>query len=217
LIRTFNGKTIVNAPWQRAVERIVMMALESKIRVLGLASPQSASGVSMLARSIAEVSAHSGIATLLLDLSRRAGDSVTGGWVPRPGRGPQLAVRDLAGFEILFGDPAPGARFLFNNVAQLRLAMEQELAPYGLIVVDLAPIGIIPDDAINPLAAALACDGVVVVGTMGHVTRTALVQAMHLMRSSGVKLLGTVTRDASRTRSRGPLRAPPGKTADAKH
>jgi hypothetical protein len=100
------------------------MAHESKIRVLGVVSAEFSNGVSGLGRAIGELSAHAGVATLLLDLSLRAIDPVKGGWMPQSAHGMlQWTVRDTAG----------------------------DLASYDLIVVTLPPIADLPDDAINPI------------------------------------------------------------------
>jgi len=181
-----------------------MTAQEAKVRVLGLASSEPATRVPHLARSIAEVATHADVNTLLLDLSVQEGDTARVGWVPGNFHAQTLPVRDVAGFDVLFGDPTASARYLFNNVAQLRTSIEQDLSSYGLIVVDLAPIADMPDNAINPMAAALACDGVVLVATLGRVTRAKLLEAMELMRTSGVKLIGSVVRQGPSVRRLAP-------------
>jgi hypothetical protein len=185
-----------SASWGRAVEKLVLMAHESNIRSLGLVDSEAGAVVGALGRSIAGVSAQAGVRTLLLDLIPRAVDAMKGGWHPRSGQAARLTAHDPDGFDVLYADASPGSRLLFNNVAQLRTALKDDLATYGLVVLNLPPAADIPEEAINPLAVALACDGVILVGTLGVTLRAKLQQAVELMRSSGVNLIGSVVFEA---------------------
>jgi hypothetical protein len=185
------------APWPRSLETLMFMAHDAGIRTLGLANPDFCDGVSFLGRSIAEISADAGVVTLLLDLSRPAVDQ--GGWNPRSNGTDVRVARDPAGFDIIYGDCTPASRGVFNNVAQLRNAINGKLASYGMIVINMAPVADIPDDAINPIAVARACDGVILVGTLGVTTRDQLERTMESMRSVEVKLIGSVVFSPSAT------------------
>ena len=70
--------------WVRPVEQIVLPALEGKVRVLGITSPDGKVGVSMLAEAAANTLGRSGTKVLLLDLTEAIGrdDRNRPAWTP---------------------------------------------------------------------------------------------------------------------------------------
>jgi Mrp family chromosome partitioning ATPase len=174
----------------RFCEQIMLAANTAGVRIIGIASAEAGAGVSLIARGLAETYARAGMRTLLLDLSRSGGGPAT--WAPSRSAAAEAVERDAVGFDRITGSAAPTTRPLFNNLALLRQAYADELSEYGTIVVDLPPVLHDGADLINGAAAALACDGVVLVCPTGRMSRTRLAQASGALRGAHVKLLGTV-------------------------
>ena len=182
--------------WVRPVEQIVLPALESRIRVLGFTAPSAGAGVSTLAAAAAETLARSGIKVLLLDLTRPAtDDSSPTGWIPGDGGARELVTRAAAGYDVLTAEPHADSRFLFNNSMRLRQTLAGDLASYATIIIDLPPLLATDAHSINPVAAALLCDSVMLVCANGRTSRAGVRAAVQLAKTSGVKLAGTVFND----------------------
>ena len=71
--------------WTNEVERIAMATVGRGIRTLGVTSPNSASGVSLLCYHLAHVTSLSGASTLLVDLSASILNDTHDGNIWRPG------------------------------------------------------------------------------------------------------------------------------------
>ena len=108
--------------WSPMMERIVFATLKRDKRVVGITSPQSASGVTSVCEQLARVAGLSGMRTLLLDLTGRAEVAIPASvWQPGIGNAGQSIVRDPAGFDRLVARFTRDDRFKFNNVEGLRL------------------------------------------------------------------------------------------------
>ena len=189
--------------WVRPVEQIVLPALENRVRVIGFTAPEHGAGVTSLCRAAAETLTRSGLKVLLLDLSTQrpptgAGSMSTGagasptGWVPGASGVRELIVRDPDGYDVLVAHPQGDARFLFNNSKRLRQILSDDLSGYATIVVDLPPLADSDAGSINPVAAALMCETVMLVCARDRSTRTDIRSAIELAKISGVRLQGTI-------------------------
>ena len=182
--------------WIRPIELVVLPALDGKIRVLGFTSPGHGAGVTSVARAAAETIARSGVRTLLLDLTTAANGSALAsecaGWIPGAHNVPASAQPHAAGYDILVAQPSAETRFLFNDAKRLRQALAAELRGYAVVVVDLPPLLDTGADIINPVAAALACDRVLMVYAKGLTKRVDMTAAGDLAQASGIKLEGLI-------------------------
>jgi Mrp family chromosome partitioning ATPase len=182
--------------WLRPIEQIVLAAIESKTRVLGLTSPDAGSGVSLLSSVIAESFTRSGHRTLLVDLTQAAQEAGSNrDWAPGQACVSQIIEPQPAGFDLLMAHPTGTTKFLFNNARHLRKTFVEELGQYAAIVVDLPAILHSRSDFINAAAAASACDAVLMVCITGKITRARLGMALEPLKLAGVNLLGMVLND----------------------
>ncbi len=179
--------------WLGAVEQVMLAAIDSKARVLGVLSPDSGSGVSTLCRMLAESRSSSGAKTLLINLTQYS-DDTDDDWTPASGA-TQLVQLDAAGYDVLTARPTRATRAAFNNVQSLRELVNDELASYEAVFVDLPPVLDQSSNQINPLAAARACDAVVMVCMPGRTTHHRIKRTMEMMEAVGVQLGGTVLND----------------------
>ncbi len=176
----------------------MLAAADSKARVLGVLSPDRGSGVSTLCRMVAESFACSGVKTLLVDLTQTVVASREGcdwwDWVPGKNVA-QIVKLDPGGYEILAARPTNITRALFNNVDTLRQIFNNELSEYKAIVVDLPAVLHQREDHINPVAAARACDAVIMMCVTGRTTKQNVNLTVRELGSAGVQLGGTVLND----------------------
>ena len=178
--------------WLQSVEQIAVSAVVNGTRVLGFTGPEAGSGVTTLSRMLAEVLARSGVRSLLVDLSRPTENA----GVPAGGDEPwRRIVQNESQFHMLVAVPTSDSKFRFNNVAWLRQRLDQELADHDVIVLDLPPLITDRTDLINPVAAAAACDSVLMVCARGRVTRARLKEAVRLLLPAQVNLTGTILND----------------------
>jgi Mrp family chromosome partitioning ATPase len=186
-----------NEMWRRAVESITLLSAEKKIRTLGIVGPTGNVGVGALATAVAEGSASAGRKTLLIDLSGPVADRRDAvAWVPGQSSPLQGIVRDTRGFDVLHAVPTLDSRARFNSAELLRQCLDVELESYSSIIVDLPPTIDLPEHAINPLAAASVCDGVLVVAMTGQTLATHLKQTRARLAAAGAKIVGVVMNDA---------------------
>src|SRR5215211_3637658 len=107
--------------WVRPVEQIVLSSVQKGHRIIGFMAPEGSSGVSTLATATAEVCAHSGFRTLLVDLrSRAAENAIRSGWLPGATPPNQSICHGARGFDYIDVQPNSFNQFAFNNVAALR-------------------------------------------------------------------------------------------------
>jgi Mrp family chromosome partitioning ATPase len=178
--------------WLQPIEQIAVSVMINRMSILGFTSPSPRSGVTTISRMLAEILARSGVCSLVVDLSRPIEHT---DMVMDKDELWQRIVQNEGGFHMLFAAPSSVSKSRFNNVSWLRQCLNKELAGYGAIVLDLPPL--VPDraDLINPVAAAAACDAVLMVCARGRVTRPQLKEAVELLRPAQVNLVGTILND----------------------
>lgn len=183
----------MNADWLGPVQQILIAARGEGLRTLGITSPRRGSGVSTLAREVAENSSRSGIRTLLVDLTAPVSEvALLRGWTPgRPVT--QDVIKTLkAGYEQLTCLPTKETQFLFNNNQMLRSVLDTELAQYGTVIFDLPALLAKQSDLLSGLAAAAICDAICVVCVTGRDTREELTTVSDMLKTSRVRILGIV-------------------------
>lgn len=179
--------------WSPMMERIVFAMTQRDKRVVGITSPQAASGVTSVCERLAGITSLTGMRTLLLDMTSRADDIIPESvWRPGMGNAGQSITRDSAGFDRLTARFTKQDRFKFNNVENLRQAFAEDLAAYDTVIVDAAPVPTHDLDQINGAAAVAACDGAILLCMSGRVSRAELVAAQEAMVNTQVSLLGMV-------------------------
>ena len=179
--------------WSPMMERIVFATLKRDKRVVGVTSPQAASGVTSVCEQLAHIASLSGMRTLLLDLTGRAEDVIPlSVWQPGIGNAGQSIVRDPAGFDRLVARFTNEDRFKFNNVEGMRLAFAEDLAAYDAIIVDTPPVPTNDMAHINGAAASAACDGAILLCMSGRVSRSELSDAQDALANAQAGLLGVV-------------------------
>ena len=120
------------------------------------------------------------------------------GWCPIDGGAAPVdpPVEDREHCEKLIGNPSGKGRASFNNVEQMRLLLNDELADYQAIILDLPPILDDQPNRINPLATMAAADGAYLVCLAGKVDRASISRTRSLLQQSGVSMLGVVVNDS---------------------
>ena len=182
--------------WSRVSEQLMLSAVESRIRVLGFTSPAPGSGVTSIARSVADAFAQAGTKTLLLDLTAPVrSDNRAPKWSPGAPGSADATRLEPNGLAILTADANSTTRALFNNIELLQRTLQRDLASYSAIIVDLPAVAEEDPQRLNPIAAARACDSVLMVCLSGHVDRAELKDATEALRPAGVNLSGLVLND----------------------
>jgi Mrp family chromosome partitioning ATPase len=187
---------VIVSEWTREVDRIALAVRQGGLRVVGVTSPDHKSGVSALAFSLAMTIALSGTSTLIVDLTAGPDDDAKDIiWRPGLGGAGQAIMRRADGIDVLRARFDGNTRFLFNNVEQLRRAFDDDLKQYQAIVIDLPPVCAGEATHISGVAAAAACDGVILVCVGGRIRREALTMGTVSLQSAGAKICGTVVND----------------------
>jgi Mrp family chromosome partitioning ATPase len=184
-------------PWQEEVQRIRLATFGRGIRIVGLMSPRANSGVTTICHALAAVTASSGLKTLLVDLS---GAPLENGdppplWLPGTGGAAVAVPHGPLAYDNLRAQYTPETRNLFNNSAQLRRTLMDELSEYAAIVVDLAPLTAQYPGAIDGMSAAVACGTVYLVCVTGHVTKTEVADGVNRLHAASVEVLGFILND----------------------
>lgn len=198
-------QSVASRAWIKEVEQITLAAAQQNARVFCFTSPRADAGVSLMCRLAAASLAASQLETLLVDMSQSIDapdhlDGVAGALTPwSPGQGDvRRSIHRVTGaYDALAAHPTPATRGRFSNVDHLRSVLNEDLASYGAIVVDLPPVLDASNDQINPIAAALACDACFMAGVMGVTTRDDAERAAHQLRAAGVNLAGVVLNDVA--------------------
>ncbi|MGE0025312.1 MAG: hypothetical protein AB7S70_16955 [Hyphomicrobium sp.] len=175
----------------------MLVASDSKSRVLAVLSPEKGAGVSALCRMLAETYGRSGMATLLVDLTRPTGSGIGADWVPGEGA-PGFISSNPCGYDELTAHPTRATRAQFNNVDRLRRMFSEVLTAYDAIVVDLPAVLDQSDDVINPIAAARASDAVIMMCVTGETSQQQIRKAKATLEAAGVQIGGTVLNDRNR-------------------
>ena len=182
--------------WLGPVQQILIAARGADLRILGITSPHRGSGVSTLAKQVAENSSRSGIRTLLVDLTAPVREEAfLPSWVPgQPGA--QDAIKTLtAGYEQLTCLPTTETQFLFNNTQLLRRTLDTELDQYEIVIVDLPALLVKQADLLSSLAPAAICDAVCMVCVTGRETLDELTTVSDMLKTARIRLLGIVLND----------------------
>ncbi|MEP3526130.1 MAG: hypothetical protein ABJN24_11985 [Hyphomicrobiales bacterium] len=195
----------MNANLLKEVEDIHTRTFGQGARTIGVTSPQTQSGVSTLAKSLAKRCASSGQKALLMDISREADDPFVPNEADLIGKtsNGQEIWRTSEGYDILALNPAKGDQYGFRDARELQEMLKSELEGYQQIVVDLpqvpntdnAPVpGSVLESAPNGVGAA-ACDAVVLVCRTYAVTRAAIETAVKNLTKNDAKIAGLVMND----------------------
>ena len=184
------------ADWLRPVEQIVIAARGANLRVVGITSPYWESGVSTLARQVAEYYGRSGIRTLLVDLTAPVSETTSfPRWTPGQPGALKLIKTLTAGYDRLTCLPTSEMRFLFNNTELLRRTLDTELDQYTAVIVDLPPLQEKQSDLLSGLATAAICATLPIVRTFDRSTRDELKTASDMLKTARIRLLGIVLND----------------------
>jgi Mrp family chromosome partitioning ATPase len=183
--------------WLRPVERIVLSGPVAGARVVGVVAPGPGSGVSTFCLAAAEVIARAGHRVLVADLARRFEGSARGD-------GPLWTgfEADPTGFDVCAAVVTPQAAYRFNNGGWLRDVFMEDFAAYDTVIVDLPPVVQLGKGRINPLAAAGACDAVLLLCAKGASSPDEVANAAEALRSSRARLVGGILNDRQPPRRR---------------
>lgn len=180
----------------REVETVFLSTFGQRLRVVGVTSVRSGSGVSTLAAALAERAQRQG-RTLLVGLAdpTAAVPAQATEWIPTDADVAQHAVADPRGFDSLIAAPMPDQSFAFRSSDAMRGMFDRLLEVYDCIVVDLAAMDPRERVAVPVTTICSACDGVVVVCLAGRDTRQGLARAATLLRQASAPLVGVVVND----------------------
>lgn len=182
--------------WLRPIEQILIAARGAGHRVVGVTSPRSGSGVSTVARQVAECSGRSGINTLLVDLTVPISEATScPSWVPGQPGALNLIKPLTLGYDQLTCRPTRETRFLFNNAQLLRRMLDADLEQYATVIVDVPPLLADQSDLLSSVAAAATCDAVCMVCVPGRITRDELTTVSDMLKSARIRLFGIVLND----------------------
>lgn len=184
--------------WLRPIEQMVLAGARER-RIVGITAPHAAAGVSTVSSAFAEMSARWGAKTLLIDLSRTVSEEGEGRrWAPGLGD-PRLFLetRDRS-YDVLQAAPTSATLGAFNSARHFRKSLVQDLEEYAAIVLDLPSVLDYALETINPLVAAVACDGIIVVCVKGRTTADHLKQTVEAIKVAGGPIVGTVLNDQGR-------------------
>ncbi|MEZ0167166.1 hypothetical protein [Microvirga sp. TS319] len=177
----------------RAAEETILALRRAEARTIAFAAPEPVSGTSAFAALAASVLARSGQPTMLLDISKGVQETpVEAAWVPGREEPKIVIVSPQNDFARLTVQADPDVRFLFDNTLWFRRVLDNDLASYDTVVLDLAPLFDRPADTVNPFAVAAACDALVLVCRRGTVSKEKLRNAVDMARATGGKPFGIV-------------------------
>lgn len=178
----------------------------SGARVVAVVTPHTDVATPNITRMLAESFVASGTRTLLIDATCELDDTVqSGAWLPgepiRPSHiQPASTTCPLDTFRLA---ATPATRALFNNPERIETSLRDDLADYGIIIMQLAPILEIGETHINAISLARAADAVFLVCTAEKTTNQEAQNATAALQSAGVKLEGCIL-DNSHTLPPGP-------------
>ena len=181
-----------HASWTRQIEQAMLAIINANLRIVGITSPESGAGVSVVSRLLAASFGRAGRKTLLVSLSRPVTSS-SNAWSPGQSKASDFITTDIHGFDVLDCAPTRQTRARFNHADQIREVFGDELKQYDMVLVDLPPINELSGDTINSVAASVACDAVVMVCAIGDTSRPDLRRAQKLLRQAGAQVLGSIT------------------------
>lgn len=179
----------------KEVEDIHTRTFGQGARTIGVTSPQTRSGASTLAKSLAKRCASSGQRSLLMDISREAGDPFVPNEADLIGKtsNGQEIWRTPEGYDILALNPAKGGQHHFRDARELQEMLKSELEGYEQIVVDLPQVE--NTDKASVAGGVAACDAVVLVCRTYAVTRAAIEATIKNLTKNNAKIAGLVMND----------------------
>ncbi len=185
------------SPWNREVQQIRLATFGRGMRLVGFTAPKPKSGVTSLCAALAAATAASGLRTLLVDLSQPADERhEKPTWLPGCGHATAAAIPCPPWqFDVLTAHTTSETRDLFNNSAQLRWTLMDELSDYAAIIVDIAPLTPVNHGGIDATSAAAACGNVYLVCASGDVTKDEVSESMTRLHSAGVEVLALILND----------------------
>lgn len=181
--------------WKRSVGQIVMA--NKGRRLLGFTAVRRGAGVTTISRRVASTMAAGGEKTLMVCVSELYGRAARNGADNNPaGAGALRAeiVPSAHGYDILNGTDGDALMATYSAV-QLRDVLDNELAEYARIVLDLPPVCDDASDSISSASFATVCDGVVLVCLLGTDRRSEIAETAAILNSSGAKLAGIVSNE----------------------
>ena len=181
----------------KEVEDIHTRTFGQGARTIGVTSPQTHSGVSTLAKSLAKRCASSGQKSLLMDISREADDTFVPNEADLIGKtsNGQEIWRTPEGYDILALNSAQGGQHQFRDARELQEMLKSELEGYEQIVVDLPQVTNTDQTTVDNGVDAAACDAVVLVCRTYAVTRAAIETTIKNLTKNNAKIAGLVMND----------------------
>ena len=184
--------------WSDAIERVAVMALQRKIRSLGVIGAGPEVGASTFSRLIADALARIGYPSLLMDLSGEGRTLSEGrGWTSPHADPKPYIVHEAENRFRLVAVPTSASHDHFNDAPRLRELLAGNAFDNRILVLNLPPLVGRDRDAINPVASAAACEAVVLLCDLGSTTRKQLDEAVETCRAGGIKLAGVILNELS--------------------
>jgi Mrp family chromosome partitioning ATPase len=179
----------------REAEFVYAASFGTGARVVGVTGMASGSGVTWVASGLA-IRAARQKKTLLFDLSGRTVERGSHlAWHPDDTSIVNQIVQDPQGFSRLTAMIGPEGSFAFRSVFAMRQLLDETLASYQAIVVDLAPVKPIERVAVPVETIAAACDGLILVCLAGRITRPEAAAAAEALRTAKAQVFGIVVND----------------------
>lgn len=169
-----------------AIEQVLLWCQSRNKTIIGLTAAHSGAGVTTSARALASVAAQSGYHTLLLDLSKTIlTQTDNGNWKHGSTTGLAGLVERPLEFDVLSLNITLQERFRFNRPNWIRETLRNEVGLYEFVVVDLPPVLDGSNMAVNPAAAATACDGLLLVCEVNRTLRREMRAAVEILAAAG--------------------------------
>lgn len=186
--------------WRAGVESVVLTALQNDVRSLGVIGIGRRVGVSVVSGLIADALVRTGYRTLHIDLSFPSRNPAVGqgggqGWTSLH-HDPEPWIVDGANCASqLVARPTPDTRDHFCDPPHFRDLLAEGILDYRHLVLDLPPFVDRAEGMINPVAAATACDAVVLLCLRSQTTRAQLNEAVAVCQSNRIKLVGLIVNE----------------------
>jgi non-specific protein-tyrosine kinase len=203
LITLSDPHNVAAEAYQSLRTSIEFSRLESPIRTLLFASPDSATDKSAAIANLAVVMAQAGDRVIVVDgdlrkprqheifgLNNQMGLSV---WLEREGE-PPLQATSIANLQVLTAGPAPANPVALLSVKRLTAALDQLRQQADYVLCDAPPVLAVTDAALW----ASRVDAVVLVVNAGNTKREQAQRAKSLLERVHAKLLGAVLLNAER-------------------
>lgn len=187
--------------WTRNIEQIALSATGDTNRIVGIAGIRAQSGVSMICHSLAKSLAAADMRTLRVDLHPRPATAPAGnpigveGWAPGRAKAQSWIKSTADGYDLLEVHTTPLTRPLFANMQRLREVFAEEFAEYRRVIVDLPPLTDVDTESVNPVAAAGACNAVLLVIVVGRDLQPQVIEATRVLRGAGVSVTAAIANE----------------------